>query len=218
MTTESDSLLALMQRRRSRRQFAKEPLTKEELSPLFEAARTAPSATNRQPWRYNVVLNPQIKNALVDAVKEKVTSLKQTLEGSEYLQELSAYGDFFFEPLEAAPCVIIPQWRPFPDAIASMVSRAGKDPAPFSLSSQMPSELCAAAAATMNLLLMAEASGLSCCWMAGPMLAKEAFCQILEIPSPWQPLGAIAIGRPSPEAAPAPSRKMIERIVEWNLP
>jgi nitroreductase len=212
-------LLGVMRARRSRRTFAETRLTQEELAPLFEAARTAPSATNRQPWRYNVVLDPLKKEQIVQAVKEKVALLRDTLSGSEYLEELATYGDFFFEPLERAPCVIIPQWRGFPDTIAALVKRAGFDPAPFSVSTKMPSELCAVAAATMNLLLMAEASGFACCWMAGPMMAQQEISRLLEIPSPWSPLGAIAIGRPSVEqGGAAPLRKSLERIVEWNLP
>jgi coenzyme F420-0:L-glutamate ligase/coenzyme F420-1:gamma-L-glutamate ligase len=214
-----EQLLDFLRSRRSRRSFAPTQLTQEELEPLFEAARTAPSATNRQPWRYNVVLDPTLRGQIIEAIRQKVKLLKKTLEGSEYLEELKTYGDFFFEPLEAAPCVIVPQWRPFPDAIASLVKRAGRDPAPFTLSEKMPSELCGTAAATMNLLLMAEASGFACCWMAGPMLAREEIAQLLEIPSPWSPLGAIAIGRPSTaDQLSVPSRKSIERIVEWNLP
>jgi nitroreductase len=216
---DSQALLALMQARRSRRTFSPRPLAREELEPLFEAARCAPSATNRQPWRYNVILDPRRKAALCGAVRDRVEALRALLAGSEYLGELQSYSDFFYEPLEAAPAVIVPQWRPFPDTVGALVSRAGHDPAPFSLAPRMPAELCGAAAATMSLLLMAEASGLACCWMAGPMLAREDFCRILDIPSPWTPLGAIAIGHP-PEGAepPAPPRKSQERIVEWNLP
>ena len=35
-----------------RRAFSDEPVTNEELMPLFEAARWAPSAYNEQPWRF----------------------------------------------------------------------------------------------------------------------------------------------------------------------
>jgi coenzyme F420-0:L-glutamate ligase/coenzyme F420-1:gamma-L-glutamate ligase len=211
-------LLALMQSRRSVRNFSSRPVERAVLEPLFEAARTAPSATNRQPWRYNVVLSPSLRQKIIDAVKTRVSLLRAELAGSEYLAELSAYGDFFHEPLEAAPAIIIPQYRPFPDTIAQLVARAGKDPRPFALSDRMPSEICGAAAAAMNLLLMAHASGLAACWMAGPMLARDEIAALLAIPSPWIPLGAIAIGHPHDAAAPAPPRKTSERIVEWNEP
>jgi len=36
----------------SSRAFSDEPITNDELMPLFEAARWAPSAYNEQPWRF----------------------------------------------------------------------------------------------------------------------------------------------------------------------
>ncbi|MSP63361.1 MAG: nitroreductase family protein [Myxococcales bacterium] len=210
-------LLALMQSRRSTRRFADRPVARADLEPLFEAARTAPSATNRQPWRYNAVLDPALRARIIEAVRGKVDALRAELAGSEYLADLTAYGDFFHEPLEAAPALIIPQYRLFPDAIAALLARAGRDPRPYALADRMPSELCGAAAATMNLLLMAHAAGLAACWMAGPMLAREEIAALLALPAPFVPLGAIAIGYPAAET-PAPARKPTERIVEWNLP
>lgn len=212
-----ESLLSLLQQRRSRRRFSPEPLTQDQLAPLFEAARTAPSATNRQPWRYRVILNPAKKEALVGAVRARVEALRAALSGSEYLDELRAYSDHFYEPLEAAPALIFPLWRPFPDTIDALARRAGQPPGAFSLA-EMPSELCAVAAATMNLLLMAEARGLACCWMAGPMIASSALIEGLQLVAPWRLLGAIAVGHPAPGDAPAPPRKPLERIVEWDLP
>ncbi len=44
--------------RHSVRAFAKEPLTKDEIHELLEAARNAPSSLNSQPWRFKVVTNP----------------------------------------------------------------------------------------------------------------------------------------------------------------
>lgn len=218
MTDRADALLALLRSRRSVRRFSPRPLTRADLEPLFEAARTAPSATNRQPWRYNAVLDPALKDRIARAVRARVEALRAELAGSEYLGELAAYGDLFHEPIEAAPALIVPQWRPFPDAIAELVRRAGRDPGPFALGERMPSELCGAAAATMLLLAMAHASGFGACWMAGPMLARDEIARLLDLPSPWVPLGAIAIGWPDEHAAAAPPRKPSERIVEWNEP
>jgi F420 biosynthesis protein FbiB-like protein len=211
-------LLSFMQSRRSTRRFAARPVDRATLAPLFEAARTAPSATNRQPWRWNAVLDPALCARIHDAVATRVAALRAELATSEYLAELGAYGDLFHEPLAAAPAIIVPQYRLFPDAIAALLTRAGRDAAPFSLAARMPSELCAAAAATMNLLLLAHAAGLGACWMAGPMLARDEIAALLDIPEPWVPLGAIAIGWPAPDATPGPPRKPAERIVEWNLP
>jgi nitroreductase len=45
----------VIKRRRSIRNYTKEPVPREEILKLLEAARQAPSGTNRQPWRFLVV-------------------------------------------------------------------------------------------------------------------------------------------------------------------
>jgi nitroreductase len=53
-----------IKRRRSIRKFKKDPIPEEKLKLLFEAARLAPSAGNRQPWRFILVTESEMKNRL----------------------------------------------------------------------------------------------------------------------------------------------------------
>src|SRR5665647_2536816 len=53
--------------RRSIRVYKGERIPKDKLEKLLEAARLAPSAANRQNWKFIVVENEQIKNQLVTA-------------------------------------------------------------------------------------------------------------------------------------------------------
>jgi nitroreductase len=53
-------LLQLMQRRCSVRQFTDQPVEREKLTYVLEAARIAPSACNFQPWQFLVVQNKQL--------------------------------------------------------------------------------------------------------------------------------------------------------------
>ena len=53
--------------RRSIRVYKDERIPKDKLEKLLEAARLAPSAANRQNWKFIVVENEQIKNQLVTA-------------------------------------------------------------------------------------------------------------------------------------------------------
>ena len=53
--------------RRSIRDYKGERIPKDKLEKLLEAARLAPSAANRQNWKFIVVENEQIKNQLVTA-------------------------------------------------------------------------------------------------------------------------------------------------------
>jgi len=50
--------------RRSVRVYRQEPVPREDLDRIFETVRLAPSAFNVQPWRFVVVTDPDLKQAL----------------------------------------------------------------------------------------------------------------------------------------------------------
>jgi len=50
--------------RRSIRQFSREPIEKETLEKLLDAARWAPTASNQQRWRFVVVTSPTVKELI----------------------------------------------------------------------------------------------------------------------------------------------------------
>ena len=53
--TTFDSFMRLVASRYSCRSFSKEPVSLEVMQRMMEAARLAPSACNRQPWRFAVM-------------------------------------------------------------------------------------------------------------------------------------------------------------------
>jgi nitroreductase len=55
-------------KRRSVRKYLDKPVEKEKIAMCLEAARLAPSACNSQPWKFIVVDNPVLKDAVCDAV------------------------------------------------------------------------------------------------------------------------------------------------------
>jgi nitroreductase len=57
--------------RRSIRKYKKEPIPNAKLEMIFEAARLAPSAANRQPWRFIVVQDADRKKALARAANNQ---------------------------------------------------------------------------------------------------------------------------------------------------
>ncbi|NQT94750.1 MAG: nitroreductase family protein [Lentisphaerae bacterium] len=56
--------LRLAARRRSCRTYRSVPVPRERIEKLIEAARLAPSACNRQPWRFAVVTEEETRQAL----------------------------------------------------------------------------------------------------------------------------------------------------------
>ncbi|MCF7935614.1 MAG: nitroreductase family protein [Synergistales bacterium] len=63
-----EDFLALCRKRRSVRRYRGDPVPEDVLERCLEAARLAPSACNRQPWRFHVVRTPQTVSRLGGAI------------------------------------------------------------------------------------------------------------------------------------------------------
>ena len=103
--------LEWLRARRSVRAFGPRPIERAVLVRVLEAAITAPSSTNRQPWRFAAVTRPALRTAIVDAVRRKTEALKEIVGRSHHAEEFGNYGDFFFEPLQTAAAIVVPQFR-----------------------------------------------------------------------------------------------------------
>ncbi len=65
----SSDFLSLVKTRRSIRRYRAEPVPRETLLSVLEAARWAPSAVNGQPWHFLVVNDPQRRRELADRAR-----------------------------------------------------------------------------------------------------------------------------------------------------
>jgi nitroreductase len=212
---DASTHLAWLGSRRSLRRFEPRPVSRDVLERLFQGAITAPSATNRQPWRFAAVTAPAKRAAIVEAVRARTNEMKAVIARSHHAEDFGSYGDFFYEPIESAQAIVIPQYRPYPDMIANLIQSGGGDPSHYDTAAAMQSELCSTCAAIMCLLLQAHAEGLGACWMAGPMVARRDIEKLLDIESPWRMVGAVALGYPEAPPADRPGRKPIDKVVTW---
>ncbi|MHB9030337.1 MAG: nitroreductase family protein [Candidatus Latescibacterota bacterium] len=60
------SVMEVIARRVSCRAYKTDPVPQEHLLQMLEAARLAPSASNRQPWRFAVVRDPDTRRRIVE--------------------------------------------------------------------------------------------------------------------------------------------------------
>lgn len=206
--------LEFLQSRRSVRHFSDEPVPRPVLERLLAAAMSAPSSSNRQPWRFAVVTSEALRQKLAAAVRERAEAMRTVIERGHHAEDFARYSDFFHEPLERAAVIIVPQFRTHPDLLRNLVVSGGGDPGQFPTASDMQAELCSTSASIMLLLIQAHAEGLGACWMAGPMVGRDPIYELLHIAPPWQMVGAIALGYPR-ESPPSPGRKPAERVVDW---
>ena len=63
---ENEPFINLVKQRTSCRSYEAKPVPREHLELMLEAARLAPSACNKQPWRFAVVENEALRMRLID--------------------------------------------------------------------------------------------------------------------------------------------------------
>jgi len=61
-------ILEVIKTRRSIREYKPDPISEEEINKILEAGRWAPSASNRQPWRFIVLRSMETKKKLADTL------------------------------------------------------------------------------------------------------------------------------------------------------
>lgn len=69
MNQNKDSVIEAIMTRTSIRQYTDEKLTDEEIETMLKAGMAAPSACNLQPWRFVVVTDPEVKQAISNQIK-----------------------------------------------------------------------------------------------------------------------------------------------------
>ena len=98
-----------MRRRRTVRDFSPRPVPREVIEDCLLAAGTAPNGANRQPWRFVVVGDPEIKAQIrKEAEVEEVAFYKGGKAPQEWLDALEHLGTDEHKPfLERAPWLIV---------------------------------------------------------------------------------------------------------------
>lgn len=213
MRIDGSDHLAHLSTRRSVRAFREGEIASDVVERLMRAATSAPSNTNRQPWKFAIVRGAKTRAAIVQAIRERAKEMQAIIARGHHANDYGKYGDFFFEPLASAAAIVVPQYREYPDLIAQFIESGGGNPAMYDTAAKMQAELCSTSAACMCLLLQAHAEGLGACWMAGPTIARREISELIGIRAPWTMLGAIALGHPETTSVMEPPRKALESIV-----
>jgi len=202
----------LMKSRRSVRQFKPEPPSREQIERLIEAAITAPSASNKQPWRFLVVTNREIIVRLAAAVRESVDRIASHVEPSSE-QAFRSYGDYFTR-FETAPVVIVPIFKSLTVLSNLIDDRLSQSEQERIAVMERNSGLMGAAMAMENLLLVAHEMRLGASGMTGPLVASDRIREILDIRPLWDIAAFIPVGFAA-EEPPATGRKPADQVTRW---
>jgi iodotyrosine deiodinase len=88
----SRAFLDLMSRRRSVREFARDPVPRELVENAIRTATTAPSGANKQPWHFVVVADPAIKAEIRAAAEHEEELFYAERANKEYLRAIEPMG------------------------------------------------------------------------------------------------------------------------------
>jgi F420 biosynthesis protein FbiB-like protein len=167
---------------------------------ILTTATYAPSAHNRQPWRF-VIVND--KTARVRLAGDMAQDFERDLRRDGLTEEkIEAQVRRSKERILSAPvavllCVELSDTDSYPDEKRQLAERI--------------MAIQSVAAASLQLLLAAHAEGLGGVWVCSPLFAQETIQKTLNLSPSWEPQGMFFIGYPAanPEVR---ERKGIESI------
>lgn len=195
-------IIETIQQRRSLRRYEQKPIPTDVLEQLLSAAIWAPSAHNRQPWRFAVLQSDEAKVQLARNMGER---LRQDL-SRDHAPQTVIEQDVArsYERLTLAPVLIV-----------LALSMADMDTYPDARRQQFEHTMAvqSTAMAGQNLLLAAHSLGLGACWMCAPLFCQDVVQQTLALPADWQAQAIITLGYPSQTRER--TRHPLEKSVLW---
>ena len=195
-----------MKGRQSVRKFRKDPVPREKLLRMAEAATWAPSAGNAQNVRFLVVED----RALLSAMKGIVDEIYARVTGKDVPADKVNYQNLLLGA-PAAVCVIGAPYESSTDKLLR-----DKDPERLKVRRyQVNAGLQSVAASITQFLLAAHAMGYGACWMTGPLIAKPELESALSIRFPEELLAVIAVGKPD-VLPPKPPRRPAAEIMTFR--
>ncbi len=206
------SLEELLRTRRSVRRFKAEPPADETIERVLELATLAPSASNKQPWRFFVVTRREIIERMAGAVRDAVQRVAAHVP-AESADAFRSYGDYFTR-FEDAPVVVVPIHRGHAVLSNLVAETVDSESLRIIHAMERDSGLVGTSLALMNLLLAAHDVGLGASAMTGPLLAEPALREILAVPESWGIVALVPMGL-ADESPRATERKAAPKVTRW---
>jgi coenzyme F420-0:L-glutamate ligase/coenzyme F420-1:gamma-L-glutamate ligase len=190
--TPARSIYQVIHQRRSIRRYADRPVDRKVIERLLEAATWAPSAHNRQPWRFAVIQDRERLERLAEAMN---AALRADLAADGLSPEaVQAQASRRRDRLTRAPVLIL---------LCLTLADMDDYPDPKRRQAEWTMATQSVALAGQNLLLAAHAEGLGACWLCAPLFCPDVVRDSLGLPAHWQPQAFISLGWP----AEAPSKE-----------
>jgi len=167
------------------RRFKSDPVPDSVIKNILTTATFAPSAHNRQPWRFCVVTDASTKTKLADAMSAE---FKRDLEkGGLPPEKIQTQVKRSKLRMTSAPVIIVIN---LDMADMDVYPDTKRKKAEYTMAVQ------SVANAGMQLLLAAHAEGLGGVWICSPLFVQETIQELLNLPKSWEPQGMFYLGYP----------------------
>ncbi|WP_424357463.1 nitroreductase family protein [Methanocella sp. MCL-LM] len=179
--------------RRSIRNFTPEPVPDEIIEEIIKAGTYAPSAVNKQPWRFVIVKNRELIHRYAEQAKKGWLKLYQGSDDPErqglvkFMSSLKT--DIFYD----APVLVLVFSSP--DAFRGDID-------------------CTLAAG--NMMLAAHSMGIGSCWIGLAMAlgSDPAFLEEIGVPQDYKLIAPLIFGYPEKKSPRAPARNR-DVVLKW---
>ena len=179
----STDLHEFLRTRRSIRRFKTDPIPDSVLQEIITTATFAPSAHNRQPWRFVILRTLQAKTCLAEAM---AMDFRRDLEKDKVPEiEINRLTNRSRERIISAPAVVV---------ICADSSEMDVYPDPKRKKAEYIMAVQSVANAGMQLLLAIHAEGLGAVWTCSPLFAPDTVQNALDISKTWEPQAMFLIG------------------------
>ena len=178
---------AFLDARRSIRAFVDEPVGRDALDALVEAACVAPAPHHSRPWRFVIVDTDAGKRALADGMGARWrTDLEGDGVDTARIDELIEASR---RKIAGAPALVL-----------GCLTWDGLDRYPDETRqrAEWGMALLSLGAAVENLMVAAADRGLASCWVAAPIFCPEAARDALALDETWLPHALVLVGVPDP--------------------
>ena len=196
--TEEIGLFEAMHTQRAIRYFKPDPVPKEAIDKILEAASKAPSGTNRQMWHFIVVQDDELRGKLADIYRR---AGRNALPNLQWLQEANPRilrsATHLVEHMDEAPVLLL-----------SCIEHGGSTNL-VTGSSIYP--------AVQNILLAARGLGLGSVLTTFHKQYEDEVREIFDIPENVETAALLPIGYPTDGVRYGPTRrKPMEEVTHWD--
>ncbi|MDI9886610.1 coenzyme F420-0:L-glutamate ligase [Streptomyces sp. HNM0645] len=187
----SEAVREAVAQRRTVRAFTDEPVDPGAVRRAVAAAVTAPAPHHTTPWRFVLLESEASRLRLLDAMREAwITDLRRDGKSEESIAKRVRRGDVLRNaPYLAVPCMVVNGSHHYGDERRDAAERE--------------MFVVATGAGVQNFLVALAGERLGSAWVSSTMFCRDVVREVLDLPSGWDPMGAVAIGH----AAQAPKER-----------